>query len=69
MCFYKKKKSNEKCYFIEGKRKRKKKNKREGQSGRPVGEKVKKKKKKVSLVNGFHDFQLIYKKTTPLLEN
>ena len=46
MCFYKKKKSNEKCYFIEGKRKRKKKNKREGQSGRPVGEKVKKKKKK-----------------------
>ena len=27
------------------------------------------KKKKVSLVNGFHDFQLIYKKTTPLLEN
>ena len=33
----KKKKSNEKCYFIEGKRKRKKKNKREGQSGRPIG--------------------------------
>ena len=55
--------------LLKEREKERKKIREKDKSGRPVGEKVKKKKEKVSVVNGFHDFELIYKKTTPLLEN
>ena len=49
-------------FYLSREKKKEKKHKREGQSGGPVGKKEK--KKDFSLVNGSHDFQLIYKKTT-----